>query len=295
MSAAAAGSQEEQGFIETEDGLRLFSRWLSPGAPRSTIVLVHGLAEHSGRYTALMSHLAARGHGVLAFDHRGHGRSPGRRVHVGGFDDFVRDVRAARQSAAARHRGTPSFVIGHSQGGLVAVRSLLQDPSGVRGVVLSSPLLGIHPTTAPSAALRISGAVLSRLWPTCLFPNHVDPDALSTDPAVGHAYAADPLVSRRVSARWFASLQRAIDDAQSAASRWTLPGRVMIGTEDRVVDPEATRRFCARVAPGILELREWPGLRHEIFNERKRSLVFDAASAWIDSALGNGGGRSADS
>jgi alpha-beta hydrolase superfamily lysophospholipase len=273
------------GYIRTGDGLQLFCRRAYPPSPRAAVVVVHGLGEHIGRYDAVVRFLADRGLAVLGFDQRGHGRSPGRRVHVRSFDDFVADVAAARRTQEKQFPSLPHFLVGHSQGALVGALSAARRPEGLAGLVLISPLFAIHPSHAPGPLLRAAANVMAFAWPTLLFPNDVDPEALSRDREVVRAYAADPLVTRRVSARWYRGLQRAFAEAQRSCGRWSVPTLLMIAGDDTVVDPAAARRFGAAAPSGVIEVVEWPGLRHEIFNEPERAHVLEAVGRWLDARL----------
>jgi alpha-beta hydrolase superfamily lysophospholipase len=132
----------KQGTLPAADGTRLAWRASSLDAPRASVLLSHGLGEHGGRYARLTAALEARGVAVHALDHRGHGRSGGTRGHADRFDDLVRDLEAFRR--ASLPAGVPTFLFGHSMGGLVALRHLQAHPEVEwAGVVLSAPLLGI--------------------------------------------------------------------------------------------------------------------------------------------------------
>src|SRR5687768_920223 len=115
-----------EGRLTASDGTSLFWRAWPPPEPRAAIAVVHGLAEHSGRYDHVGRHLAARGFAVYAIDYRGHGRSAGRRVHVDSFDDYVEDIGALVGLVKERHPVLPRFLLGHSQGGLVTLLFLLR-------------------------------------------------------------------------------------------------------------------------------------------------------------------------
>ena len=120
----------------TADGFELHCRSWMPAEPRGVIVIVHGLAEHGGRYRETAELFASRGWAVVAGDLRGHGRSPdpdGRRVHVGRFSDYFHDVDAFLGAACDAYPGLPIFLLGHSMGGLIAISYVLRDPSGLAG------------------------------------------------------------------------------------------------------------------------------------------------------------------
>jgi alpha-beta hydrolase superfamily lysophospholipase len=276
----------EEASLASRDGMRLrLLRFRPAGAPRSALVVVHGLAEHAGRYLHVGDRFASRGHAVYAADCRGHGKSDGLRVHVERFDQFVDDVAAARTRAAAENPGVPLVLVGHSQGGLVALRSALLAPQGLDALVLSSPLLGAHPSVRPSRLLAAAARVLSVVAPRVLLANHVNADTLATDPEVGRAYLADPLVSRRVSPRWYTELQRAIADTHAKANKLARPALVMVPGDDRLVDAAATVRFVEAAPPALVELVRWDGFRHELFNESQRERVFERIDAFLDRRL----------
>ena len=270
------------GSCVTRCGLSLRFRAWQPSDPRAVLLVLHGLAEHSGRYLHVGARFAGAGYAVYALDHRGHGQSPGPRVHVVAFDEFLEDVDALRAVAEAQHPGRPIVLVGHSHGGLVALRYALTRPAGLAGAILSSPLLGVHPSSRASPGLIILARVLSVLWPGVLLPNHVDASLLSHDPEIVRAYRSDPLVSHRVSPRWFTSAMLAIRHAHERAPRLALPLLLMVSGADRLVDPEASLRFASNAPRDKLELVLWEGLYHEMFNEPERETVFARMEAWLE-------------
>ena len=256
--------------------------WLPPSAPKGVVVLIHGLAEHSGRYTHVGEHLAARGWVVHAFDYRGHGRSPGLRVHVDRFGDLLDDTAAVLEAARRRHPGLPVFVVGHSLGGLIALLYALAHPDGLAGVAVTSPALGTHPSLRPPKAKRAAAHLLSAVAPRTLFRTGIDPRGLSHDPEVVRAYAADPLVSHSVSARFYTETARAMAEAHQGASRLRVPALVMASANDAIVDAGATRRWLAAAPPGRVEAVFYDPLAHELFNEPERQEVLARLEEWLE-------------
>lgn len=279
-----------EGFEETPGG-RLFFRSWTPAAARAALLFVHGLAEHGGRYGHVARRFAARGYASLAIDLRGHGRSPGPRVHVDSFDAWLDDVKAALALVRRTDPGLPVVVVGHSQGGLVVLLQALRDPDDRVATVVSSPLLGVAPASRPGRALRAVTKLLLLLAPRLPVPNTVDPARLSHDPAVGSAYVADPLVSRRVSAGWFRALQRALAEAHAGAARWTSPLLVLASRGDRLVDPDAVARWVAAAPATLVSSVFWDDLYHELFNETAKDDVFGAMERWLDARLQDDGPR----
>ena len=272
------------GGLDTPSG-SLFYRVWSPPAPRAALLFVHGLAEHGGRYDHIARHFAERGYVGYAIDYRGHGRSPGPRVHVDSFDTWLDDVAAGLAPVRRTHPGLPVVVVGHSQGGLIVLLQALRDPDDRAGTIVSSPLLGVAPPSRPSAALRLATKVMMRLAPRLLVPNKVSPDWLSRDPEVGRAYVGDPLVSRKVSAGWFRALQEAIARARAGAPRWASPLLVLASRGDHIVDADATARWVAAAPAAHVSSVFWDDLHHELFNETTRPDVFGAMERWLEDRL----------
>ncbi|HUG53064.1 MAG TPA: lysophospholipase [Vicinamibacteria bacterium] len=252
--------------------------WVSAAAP-ADVLLVHGLAEHSGRYEATAATLAAAGLAVHAVDYRGHGLSEGIRVHVDSVDDYVADVRAAL--AHVRRPGRPSFLLGHSQGGLVALLLALRSPEEVDGIVVTSPFLATHPEARPSRLVRTAAAVLLRVAPRLTLPTHIDVSVLARDPAIGEAYARDPLVSHRASAGWLRAVTFAQREVRAGAGRLRVPALVMASGGDRLVDPETTRRFVSEAPAGLVEFVWWEHSFHEMLNDLDRQAVLARIVTWL--------------
>jgi alpha-beta hydrolase superfamily lysophospholipase len=276
-----------EGWTESADGNRLFWRRHAPeDGARAALLIVHGLAEHSGRYLHVLENFANAGYDCWAYDYRGHGRSPGPRVHVWTFDEFLTDLTAARRLVGEARPELPLFLVGHSQGGLIVLREALAHPSGLEGIVVSSPFLGMHPDAAPPAALHMVANIVSTFIPRMMFSKVAEPSVLSRDPAVPEAYVNDPLVSTTVSARWFTSILRAHADTRERAPTLSVPALVMQSGDDRLADPAATRTWVAAAPSDLVEYVEWEGLYHEMFNEPEKEMVFARVERWIEERLG---------
>lgn len=280
----------DEGWIESADGNRLFWRRRSPEVETTaTLLFVHGLAEHSGRYSHVLEHFAELGFDCWAFDYRGHGQSPGRSVHINRFDDFLTDLRATHELIRESCPGRPLFLIGHSQGGLITLRYTLAHPEGLTAVVVSSPFLGVHPDSRPNAVLRVAAKLLSAVTPRLMFSKPPDASLLSHDPEVGPAYLADPLTSYTVSARWFTEVMAAHRDTFKRADELKTRVLVMQSGDDRLADPAATRAWVNAAPPNLVDYVEWDGFYHEMFNEIGKEQVFDQVEAWLQAGSGQHG------
>jgi alpha-beta hydrolase superfamily lysophospholipase len=271
--------------LRAADGTRLHALRWPADRPRAALLLSHGLGEHAGRYAALARDLAPRGIEVHALDHRGHGRSGGARAYVDRFSRFVDDFEAFRLHAVdALPAGLPVFVLGHSLGGLIALRWLEAHPeAGLAGAVLSAPLLGVK-TKAPRWKLALSG-MLSRLLPWLPLSNEIDPAELSGDPAYVRSYREDPLVHARITPRLYTEMMAAIGDAVAERGRLALPLLFLVPGADSIVREEETLRFAAGLA-GDVTVRRYPGFRHESLNELERARPVADVAGWIEARIG---------
>ncbi|KVG62726.1 alpha/beta hydrolase [Burkholderia pseudomultivorans] len=273
------------GRLRTADGLELASyRWPADdgaSAPRATVALVHGLAEHAGRYAALAARLNAAGIAVLAVDLRGHGQSPGKRAWVERFDGYLDDADALVAEAARDN--TPLFLMGHSMGGAIAaLYAIERAPARGRafaGLVLSSPALAPG-RDVPRWMLALS-RFISRVWPT--FPAiRIDAALLSRDPAVVAANRADPLVHHgAVPARTGAEILDAMARIERGRDTLRVPVLVYHGTEDKLTEPDGSRAFGAGVGSPDRTLTLYEGGFHETMNDLERDRVIDALIAWL--------------
>ncbi|HWO01605.1 MAG TPA: lysophospholipase [Blastocatellia bacterium] len=266
--------------VTASDGLRLFVRRRDIAHARGEIVIAHGFGEHSGRYDRLGVHFNAHGYSVTGYDHRGHGLSDGLPGHVESFSEYENDLDRMIAAVRARSEARPIFLVGHSMGGLVALRYVATRSGELAGVVISAPLIGIA-TPVPAYKLWIA-RMSARLAPGFRLDNEIDPAGLSRDPEVGKAYASDPLVNRKVSAKWFAEATRAMAEVGDWAPRITVPLIVMHGTEDRLASVEATKRLFERIGAPDKELVIYPGFYHELFNEPEKQEIFNRVTEWLE-------------
>ncbi|HEF5787313.1 hydrolase [Burkholderia multivorans] len=277
------------GRLRTADGVELASyRWPAnarAAAPRATVALLHGLAEHAGRYAPLAARLNAAGIDLLAIDLRGHGRSPGKRAWVARFDEYLDDADALVAEAA--RASTPLFLMGHSMGGAIAaLYAIERAPARGRtlaGLVLSSPALAPG-RDVPRWMLALS-RVISRVWPT--FPAiRIDAALLSRDADVVAANRADPLVHHGpVPARTGAEILDAMARIERGRDTLRVPVLVYHGTADKLTEPDGSRTFGARVGSADRTLTLYEGGFHETMNDIERERVIDALIGWIDARV----------
>ncbi len=178
-----------------------------PENAKAILGIVHGYADHAGRYAHVQDAWAERGIASVAIDMRGHGRADGRRGHCSRFEEYVDDVGELVRLVADRAGSAPKFLFGHSFGGLVAARAVLVDPSPWKALILASPFFGI--ALAVPAAKVIAGKIASRVWPTLALPAGIKGSEVTHDPDRARAYETDPLIFKKATARWFTETVRA--------------------------------------------------------------------------------------
>ncbi|WP_426111699.1 lysophospholipase [Massilia sp. PWRC2] len=264
--------------ISAADGTRLhvLDAMLPPGQARGSIVIMHGLGEHSGRYQALTQFLNGCGLSVRCYDHRGHGRSEGRRADVIHGDPMLQDAQIVIDDFASRY-SMPPFLFGHSMGGLFAARFALSARAPLRGLILSSPALALRLGRAQLALLKVAEVLVPWLG----LPNGLNPADLCHSAAIVDAYRADPLVHRRISARLLRSMLDSIADCQQYAASMSLPTLLLVAGSDRAVDPAGALCFFDKLPPEYRSLQLFPHMYHEIFNEPDAALALTAVREWL--------------
>jgi len=245
------------------------------GPPWASVLLVHGLGEHSGRYELVGDQLAAAGMGVYAYDHRGNGASGGRRGHVDRWSQLHDDLAQRLAAVRAASPDRPLVMYGHSMGGLVVAGYCLTDRPKPDLVVLGSP--GLDSTLA---RWKLTLApLLGRLVPTLAVPNGVDGTTISRDPSVAAKAAADPLCASSSTTRFGAEALREQARVRGLAPAGLgVPTLVIHGEDDGLVPVAASAGFQG--AP-LTTRRTYPGLRHELHNEPKGPAVVEDVIDWL--------------
>jgi alpha-beta hydrolase superfamily lysophospholipase len=264
-------------------GSAYWQAWLPEGDARAVVVIVHGLGEHGGRYDHVGRRLAGAGFAAYAADHRGHGRSGGRRANIGRMAAVVGDLSDFVCFAAERCPGTEVFMLGHSLGGLIALQYATGDVPELAGLVLTGPLVQVE-SRAP--VLERMAGVLSALTPN-LGVLAVPPDAVSRDPAVVAAYRADPLVHHgKVPARTGAEILTTTLALPDRLPRLRTPLLLLHGTCDRLAPAAGSQLVHEKVTSPDRTLRLCEGLSHEVMNEPEQDEILDEIVGWISDRTG---------
>ena len=267
--------------VSTSDGVDLHLQWKAPAQPpRAAVLLVHGYAEHCGRHGILAETFSEASALVFAYDQRGYGRSGGRRAYVDTFDRYLDDLAQVLEVVRPRTPDVPLFLFGHSMGGLVVLKYVLdRAPSSLAGLLLSAPALEVNPDLAP--VLRRIAHLLGRIAPR--LPTVRSPEgAISRDPAVVEHAHNDPLnYHGRIPARTGAELLRAGRDVRSRLDTLTHPFLVIHGTDDSLAAPVWSRRLYAQAPSPDKTLKLYEGRYHESFHDFGRETVLADLRDWI--------------
>jgi len=261
------------------DGQRLMLRDWPLEKARGALLIVHGLGEHSGRYDRLADWFNRRGYSVRAYDQRGHGQSPGRRGALRHGDDLLADLATVYTDFASGHARAP-LLLGHSMGGLVALRAVLDGCITPPALVLSSPAL----RSWESPRMIRLAAVLSRFAPNLPLRNGLDAGKLSHLPQVVADYLNDPLRHSWITPRLADFIFRDGAACIADAARLSVPTLLLVADADELVDPAGSREFAKAAAPsGQLTTRFFATLYHELFNEAEpgRSQVLMQLGDWL--------------
>jgi alpha-beta hydrolase superfamily lysophospholipase len=278
MSHAGAESTLSTFTASDGDNLAVQDWYLPEGVrQRGTVLVVHGLGEHAGRYDTLARVLNGWGFTVRSYDQYGHGESDGPRgalPHPGRLLDDLADL---VESARVRNPGLPLVLLGHSMGGLVAASFVARTLQAVDLLVLSSPALATRLTPLQKLLM----AVVPRVAPNLTVGNGLDPQYLSHDKRVVQTYLNDPRVHDRVSGRLARFIAEEGALVRSRAGSWKVPTLLMYAGDDRMVDPAGSEAFAAAAPPSVVTARRFDGLYHEIFNEAEAQPVYDCLRQWL--------------
>ena len=258
--------------FDGDEGTRVARTWRNE--PRYVALLCHGYGEHIGRYEHVADALVRHGAVVCGVDHEGHGRSDGERVLIDDYEAVVDDFNALDESARAQNPGLPVVLIGHSMGGMIAARYAQRYGRTLAAVVLSAPVLG-------------SWAILPQLLARDEIPETpIDPATLSRDPAVGEAYAEDPLVWHGAFKRpTLEALQACLDTIAEAGALGELPTLWLHGEDDQLVPMDGTSQGIERLRGPNFQQKTYAGARHEIFNETNKDEVLADVTSFIDQQI----------
>jgi alpha-beta hydrolase superfamily lysophospholipase len=281
---ATAQTQVREIEVRSADGTMLRGRWWRRPGPRGVVIVAHGFGEHGGSYRRVADALGSTlDLDVVAVDFRGHGKSPGRRGVVRQYDDLTDDLQSALDWASVRIPDVPAFLLGHSNGGQVALRVALEGRTTIAGIIVSNPALRVA-LPIPPTKLRF-GRLLAKYAPWITLNGDVRSDLLTHDPEIQREHRADPLRHNRISAPLFFGMVEGGEMLIARAGEIRLPTLILVGGQDPVVNPAAAHELYDRLGSADKTLLIYPKMLHEPLNELGAEQVLDDLVRWLESRL----------
>lgn len=273
-----------EGTFQGDAGMELYYQyWLPAGQPKAALAIVHGVAEHSERYTNVVSNLLPENYAIFAYDQRGHGNSPGQRGYLDSWEQYRSDFKHFLGFVHEKVPGLPVFVYGHSQGALIILDFMAHGTNTIAGSIVSgSPLVS---DDAASPLLVAAAKVLSRVWPTFSLDSPINPAQLSCDARVVQKYQDDPAVFKILTARWGTEYLKTQDYVRENAERIDTPILILHGGEDSLCDPKGSQDLYNQVSAVDKTLKIYPSYYHEIHNEPGHITVLQDINQWITERL----------
>ncbi len=266
-----------------KQGLKFHSKgWEPDKKPKAVVAFVHGLGEHIGRFAHIGEAFSNAGYALMGFDLRGHGKSGGLRGHTPSIEVFVQDIDLLLEQVHARYPGVPTFLYGHSLGGILVLNYGLRRKPDLKGVIATSA--GLH-TELENQPLKVAMAnLLGGLLPTVSLASGLDTSKLSHDPQVEQEYIQDPWVHDKVSLGFGKIMLAANKWTLQHASEFGLPLLLVHGRADAIAFPAGSEEFAAAMG-GRAKLVLWDHLYHETHNEPEKAEVLKTTIRWMDERL----------
>jgi alpha-beta hydrolase superfamily lysophospholipase len=273
-----------EGIFEGARDIKIYYQaYLPVNDVRASVIIVHGLGEHSGRYDNVVNHLVPLGYALYGFDHIGHGKSGGEREFVEQFDDFRQTLTIFKNKVRTWQPGKPIFLLGHSMGGLIATEYLINHSGDFQGAVISAPAISVPDNISQMTV--IAGKILSKLAPK-MGIMALDANMISRDPQVVRAYVNDPLVHHdKTTARLSAELLEAIMSVDNQIEKISVPLIIVQGSKDALANPKGSKKLHERAGSPDKTIKIYSGLYHEVFNEPEREMVLRDVADWLDAHL----------
>lgn len=271
-------TMESFSFTPLEGGKIHAQKWLVDDR-KALVVLVHGLGEHIGRYEHVAKFFNEHQISLYGFDHRGHGKSSGKRGHIASNQQFMSDIDQMINIAKTENPGKPLFLYGHSLGGNLVLYYALQKRPMVNGIICTSPGLG---TGEPVPAGKLLAAkILKTLLPSMTMNNGLDVSNLSHDQQVIKDYQKDPLVHPMISAKLAMDMFANGDWAIQNAEKFPLPLLLLAGAGDHIISIDKLKQFAEKVPENLIKFEIFPNLYHELHNEFEKEMVLRLFVDWI--------------
>ncbi len=275
--------EHREGRLIGAQGIELYYQgWLPARPPRAIVLICTGVADHSGRYRDVADHLVVAGYAVYAYDHRGHGRSAGKRLHVECFRYYADDLKIFRDLVATWHPDRPICLLAHSMGSAIALLYLLDHPTDVAGLISSGTALYAG-EGFPPFMLRLN-RLLARIAPYLRLTS-IPTKGISRDLDWVATTRRDPLIYHGPgTTRLGTEILDALDGLRPRLSQIALPLLIVQGEKDILTDGRGSRFLYKQASSGDKTLKVYAGAYHEVFNDlpASREAILEDIVFWLD-------------
>ena len=271
----------EEFYIEAADGAMLYGKCWSPNDEIEAVLLVlHDISDHINRYEQPGIFFTDNHVAVLGLDQHGHGKSQGKRGHIGNDELIISNVQELAIEARKRFNDQPLFIFGQGMGGTMALNYLLrQNSKEFSGLILSSPLLTAQ--FGPGGLQRILLRFIGIFFPSYTFHTGFDPEDLSHDPETGNDYRNDKLVHGMISIKLYNQINRSGMKAHEKINLLNYPALIMYGDDNRISSMREIKKLTGPRTEGS-EVKMWAGYGHELLNEKNNNDVYRYILDWIN-------------
>ncbi|MDD4861406.1 MAG: lysophospholipase [Smithellaceae bacterium] len=272
----------QSGNFTAQDGTSIYWKgWVPDKAPKAVVHVIHGYAEHIDRYGNVVGELLPAGYAVFGTDHRGHGKSEGKRGHVKSFQEFIDDEKQFWHNIIqTKFPGIPYFVLGHSMGSLIAMNYVEQNAVGMKGLILSGT--GSLPGKDIPKILLTIIKILSKILPAVHVKSPLPPEFISRDMDVVKAYIEDPLVYNVITPRLAYEMNRYVVIGAQNSGKIKIPVLIQLGSRDTAFSGQ--RELFEMIGSTDKTFKLYEGLKHEVYNElaADRAKVLADLKNWLD-------------
>ena len=269
-----------ENYLQVDSKCRIYIReWIPKEKVKKNLFIIHGLGEHSGRYEDLAKILTQEGIGVFSIDLIGHGKSSGRKGHIKSFEDFINAVETGVIYVRKKFLDTPIILFGHSLGGLISLKFLIdRESKEIERAIISSPWI--------ATALEIRNHLLfihkifQKIIPGLQLSNNLITSHLSKDKKIVEKYENDILVHDKISLNLFSEIIKTIDDVIDRSSRIKIKILIYHGKNDKIISHKGTEKVASLIPNNKFIL--FKDIFHEPHNDNEKDLVFKELIEFIN-------------
>lgn len=267
--------------IKAKDNTALFTQaWQNTENTKAIVIIMHGLKDHSSRYSYFAENLVKNRFSVYAFDLRGHGKSGGKKVFVNSFDEYLNDLESFVSYVKEKEPNKPIFIFGHSMGGAITTLFTMKKNPAIKGIILSAPALKAGSSVSP-LLINITNFLANIAPETAVL--ELEDKFFSRDPEVLKAMKEDTLISHENGpAKTASELLKALSEIEARMKSFNYPMLLLHGTKDVITNIEGSKKFYKVALSENKKLRLYNGLYHDLLHEPEKEEVIADIVMWLN-------------